>query len=63
MCLTAEVIPNCNGSACCGAFCDTNLGDGPCEAATPGTVCADFFEDGSAPPGYEHVGVCILPGF
>jgi hypothetical protein len=60
-CFTAEVLPDCQGSACCSGFCDLNLGDGPCEALLPGTVCSSFFEENMAPPGYEHVGVCILP--
>jgi hypothetical protein len=59
-CLTAEVLPGCEGSACCSGFCDLELGDGPCEALLPGTVCSSFFEEGMAPPGYDHVGVCIL---
>jgi hypothetical protein len=60
-CLTAEVLPGCEGSACCSGYCDLNLGDGACEALLPGTVCVSFFEEGMAPSGYEHVGVCILP--
>jgi hypothetical protein len=59
-CLTAEVFPACNGSACCGAWCNLALGDAPCEIM-PGTVCEPFFEDGMAPRGDEQVGVCILP--
>jgi hypothetical protein len=58
-CLTAEVLPNCNGSACCGSWCSISEG-----AACPamGTECSPFFEEGMAPPGYESVGVCIIPG-
>lgn len=59
-CLPAEVIPNCGGSACCGAYCDLNLGDEQC-AALPGTTCVPFFPEPEAPAGYEHIGVCILP--
>ena len=57
-CLSAEVMPNCNGSACCGSFCDLTAADCPQE----GTECTEFFEEGMAPPGYEDVGVCIIPG-
>jgi hypothetical protein len=57
-CLTAEVMPDCNGSACCGSFCD--LDDPVCPQE--GTECGPFFEEGQEPPGYEGVGVCILPG-
>jgi hypothetical protein len=59
-CFTAEVLPDCDGSACCSPFCDLELGDQHC-ASLPGTSCSSFFEQGTAPPGYEHVGVCILP--
>jgi hypothetical protein len=61
VCLTAEVLPACNGSACCGRWCNHDLGDAQCETA-PGTVCELFFQVGMAPPGYENLGVCILPG-
>jgi hypothetical protein len=60
-CLIAEVLPDCNGSACCSGFCNLQLGDAPCEALLPGTVCSSFFEEGMAPPGFGDVGVCILP--
>lgn len=60
VCVTAEVVPNCAGSACCSAFCNTSLGDEQC-AVLPGTTCSGFFEEGMEPPGYETVGVCILP--
>jgi hypothetical protein len=58
VCLDAGALPNCNGASCCGAFCD--LTDPAC--ATMGTECTAFFEEGTAPPGYESVGVCIIPG-
>ena len=60
LCATEEVMPDCAGSACCSPFCHLELGDEQC-ASVPGTVCSSFFEVGTAPPGYEHVGVCILP--
>lgn len=58
ICLDAANLPACNGSACCGNFCD--LADPTCP--TPGTECTAFFEEGMAPPGYEEVGVCLIPG-
>jgi hypothetical protein len=59
VCLTADVLPNCDGSSCCGSFCSVMEG-----AACPemGTECSAFFEEGMAPSGYEDVGICILPG-
>jgi hypothetical protein len=59
ICLDAAVLPNCGGSACCSVFCDLSAPD--C-AALPGTECAAFFEENMAPPGYETVGVCLVPG-
>jgi hypothetical protein len=59
-CLTAEVLPNCVGSACCSPWCQLGAGDLTCEVL-PGTMCVSFFEDNMAPPGFEHVGVCIVP--
>jgi hypothetical protein len=58
VCLDATTLPSCNGASCCGAFCD--LVDPAC--VTMGTECTAFFEEGTAPPGYENVGVCIVPG-
>ena len=61
-CLIPDVFNDCAGmDGCCGAFCDVGLGDGPCQAVEPNHVCWPFFEQGTAPPGYENVGVCILP--
>jgi hypothetical protein len=59
-CTTAEALPNCVGAACCSPFCELGAGDLTCEVL-PGTTCVPFFEQGMAPPGYEDVGVCILP--
>jgi hypothetical protein len=59
-CITAEVLPSCAGAACCSPFCQVGAGDLPCEVV-PGTTCVPFFEQGLAPPGYEQVGVCLVP--
>jgi hypothetical protein len=56
-CADAANLPACNGSACCASFCD--LTDPTCTVAD--TECVTFFEEGMAPPGYEDVGVCLLP--
>lgn len=57
-CVSADLMPNCNGTDCCASFCE--LSDPTCPQE--GTECSAFFEEGTAPPGYEDVGVCILPG-
>jgi hypothetical protein len=58
-CADAAALPACNGSACCASFCDFSDPNAMCPTA--GTECVSFFEEGMAPPGYEDVGVCILP--
>lgn len=60
LCADVSVVPSCAGSACCTAYCNLPDGDAGC-VAQPGTACVAFFEDGTAPAGYEHVGVCIVP--
>jgi hypothetical protein len=58
LCAVADVLPACNGTACCTPFCD--LTSPVC--TDPDTECAAFFEEGTAPPNYESVGICIIPG-
>ncbi|NVB40866.1 hypothetical protein G6O69_23710 [Pseudenhygromyxa sp. WMMC2535] len=57
ICLDAAYIPGCEGSACCGHFCDL---DQP-ECATEGTQCVAFFDEGTAPLEMENIGICIDP--
>jgi hypothetical protein len=59
-CMTADVLPSCVGAACCTPWCQLGAGDQVCDAV-PGTSCVPFFEQDMAPPGYEHVGVCLVP--
>jgi len=57
-CASAEVVPDCAGATgCCTAFCD--IGDDECTNVE--TECVPYFEEGSAPPGYETVGACAIP--
>lgn len=58
LCANAENVPNCAGSACCAEFCA--LSDPQC--TTDGVECVEFFEENTAPPGLEDVGLCIIPG-
>ena len=57
MCASGEFVPGCEGSACCAAFCDIAA----VSCSLEGTECVPFFEDGLAPEGQEHIGVCIDP--
>jgi hypothetical protein len=61
-CVAADFLPSCAGTRCCSPFCDLNLGDADC-AVFPGTSCVVFFDEGQGPmlPGYEHLGVCVVP--
>ena len=56
-CMPADVVPNCNGAACCASFCSLSQPDCP----QMGTECAPFFEEMMAPDEYIDVGICIEP--
>jgi hypothetical protein len=58
-CMPVDVLPSCAGTACCASYCSVMAAE-PC--AEVGTECMAFFEEGMALPGYEDVGVCMLPG-
>jgi hypothetical protein len=58
-CVNAAGVPGCTGSAgCCSSFCE--LGDADA-CPVPGQECVSWFEEGAAPAGTEHVGVCFIP--
>ena len=60
-CAAADAVPNCQGSqGCCSEFCDVNEAN-MCSGAGSGQECVAWFEEGMAPPGYEHVGGCAIP--
>lgn len=59
-CLDGAMLLGCEGMSCCTSYCDLALGDAEC-ADIPETTCVGFFEEGEALPGYESVGVCVLP--
>ena len=60
LCTSGEFVPGCEESACCSQWCDLGDPSPQCDAL-PGSECLPFFEDGTARPGYENVGICILP--
>ena len=60
LCVHSDALASCEGSNCCTNFCSLEAGDGAC-AWQPGAACVPFFEQGAAPPGFEDVGVCVLP--
>ncbi|MEX1367431.1 MAG: ribulose phosphate epimerase [Nannocystaceae bacterium] len=65
VCASAEVVPDCmSGVGCCSPFCSL---DDPMPPCLPEQVCTPwydlFYEPGKylPPPGYESVGLCVLP--
>jgi hypothetical protein len=59
-CIATEALPSCAGDSCCAPFCHIEQPD-PCGGLLPGTVCVPWFEDGTAPPWWDHVGACMIP--
>jgi hypothetical protein len=60
ICANADAVPDCMGTVgCCAEFCDVT--NPMCTQMGAGAECTAYFEMGMAPPGYENVGVCILP--
>jgi hypothetical protein len=59
LCLDPTAATECDPAAggCCSPFCDTSAPSCP----GVGQTCQPYFEMGTAPPGYELVGVCSLP--
>ena len=57
-CADGAALEMCNGSACCATFCDLTEDPSPCGTSYS---CVPFFEEGTAPPMYESLGVCIIP--
>ncbi|PRP91458.1 hypothetical protein ENSA5_55750 [Enhygromyxa salina] len=58
LCADAEALPSCQGSACCASWCEI---DNP-TCPVPDTECIAFYDEGTAPPGLENVGLCALAG-
>jgi hypothetical protein len=63
LCADAAAVPDCGGATgCCTEFCDLTEADPTADCSLgAGIECISWFEDGAAPPGYEHVGLCALP--
>jgi hypothetical protein len=60
-CAAAETQPDCGGAiGCCAAYCD--ITDPDASATCPaGTECIAWHMEGTAPPGEEDIGVCVIP--
>ncbi len=63
-CAAVEIVPGCVSSVgCCTEFCDLThpLGNGQCAGEAGGAECVPWYEIGTAPARYEHVGACVIP--
>ncbi len=61
-CAEAALVPGCvGGFGCCTPYCDVAdpTASATCDATIDGTDCVPFYDEGSAPPGYEDVGSCL----
>ena len=60
VCLDASDVPGCESAiGCCSPLCDvTQPTTGP--GAAEGQTCQPWYAEGTAPPGYENVGACVL---
>jgi len=52
-CAPSGALVECDSPMCCASFCD--LDEDTCGGAS---VCTPYFEEGTAPVGYENVGLC-----
>ena len=59
-CASPEAVPGCNAGGCCSEYCDLNEPN-TCAGKDEGQECLPWFEMGSAPPGLDHVGACVIP--
>lgn len=57
--LSEEVSAACVDDACCTPVCDLQA---PPACPEQDQTCVAFYPPGEAPPGYESVGVCRIPG-
>ena len=61
-CIPAENTPGCEESAdCCSSFCNVSAAD-PDAPCLSGQTCLAWFEEGQAPEGSEHIGICGVAG-
>ncbi len=57
-CLNPEYVEDCKAAGCCTPFCDTSKAN-MCPGGTQ--ECIPWWEEGTAPPGKENIGICGIP--
>ncbi len=63
-CAPADTVPDCVGAAgCCSQWCDLTTSDpsSVCGGLAGGQECVSYYDPGTAPPGFDHVGLCAIP--
>ena len=71
LCLGHDFFPHpaCeDAGGCCAPYCNLSQGEGPANPTCapiagdiPEIGCVAYYEEGQAPPGFEDLGVCIVP--
>lgn len=59
-CAAGQAVPGCKSAGCCTEYCDLAVGGAGCSGA-PQQECVPYYDPGTAPPGYENVGLCSIP--
>ncbi len=60
-CESADLVSGCTGaSGCCAPFCDLTDSNA-CAGVAGGVSCVPWYKQGTAPPGQENIGSCVLP--
>jgi len=67
VCLNPSASGQCDANAggCCMPLCDLadpKAADEGCMAVAPDTSCVSLYEEGMAPPEFETIGICAIPG-
>lgn len=62
-CIPSEYAEECDLASigCCQPFCDLSVMNPDMQCAGVGQACVAWYEEGTAPPGYEDVGICAVP--
>lgn len=59
-CMAGDNVPDCTGTNCCTPWCDTSAPN-TCPDADRNQACVPYWEPGEAPPGFEELGLCLIP--
>ncbi len=67
VCLNPSASGKCDANAggCCMPLCDLadqQAADAGCKEVADDTSCVSLYEEGMAPPDFETVGICVVPG-